>query len=128
MTFKNLQELIDDYLGRLPDDGITAYDANPLAVQFLKVSHKLARAKLQFGSLKTKYESLYDIEFKEVYMNADYKTATEKKIYSEATPKVIAAKEKLQKAIDRVEYLKTSQKIFENAHILCRQVCNERDA
>lgn len=125
MKFKELDALIQTELDNLPDEGLTGYDAGPFAVQYLKMAHKIARAKMTYGTLETKYKGLLEAEYKVAHEDVEGRNADERKAKVEAEPKVLNAKERYASMKEKVDYLKVCLKIFDNAHVMCRQASRE---
>lgn len=125
MKFKELQDEIESALDQLPDDKLTAYDANPLMMLFLKMSHKVAKARMSFAVICSKYEGLRDVELAAAHSDVEGRNAEERKAKVVSAGKVLLAKERHAAMESKVEYLKSCQRIFENAHVMCRQVAQD---
>ena len=127
MKYKALVSYIEEQLDYLPDERLSSYDASPLSIRFLKVLYKIAKAKKSYATYESKYKGLLDVEYKAAWRDVEGRNAAEREAYINAEGRVLVAKERYADMKAKAEYLKACQRIFEHAHVLCRQVSNDND-
>lgn len=119
----SLEEFIFEHLDLLPTDQVNSTtEAEKRAAKFLYavgiISVNRKRVSDDMIAVKTQESVLYSQAIKD----AEGKNVTEKKINAEVNQDYIRAREVKEKMDNILNYLKTQEKVFENAHIFYRNL------
>jgi hypothetical protein len=97
-------------------------EAENRASQLLRAVAVIAWFRLSLSNQLSQVSSLRDIAYKDNLVNSDCKNVTEKKVVAEASPEYIKNRENFEILDSNVKYLSTVIDVFNNGHILFRQM------
>jgi len=98
------------------------YDMEERASGLLMVNAEIAQVVHAFEDRKVELKTLQECMLKESMDESVGKTVVERKLSAECNKKYISAREQYELLEADLSELKTLSKIFENAHIMWRQI------
>lgn len=120
---KYIDEAIELLPARTLDDKpIAPSQAEERAGKFLWAQASVAGDLTALTSQFISQKSLLDATYGKLIQADTSKNVTEKKISVEANPEYQSSRENLELLENKISYLKTMLKIFENAHVFYRQL------
>lgn len=125
-----IEEFVKKYRALLPSRGedISAEEARNRASDFLYAIALISAERLEISKVIAQIKSLVAVEFEaacDKYSKEEKIKVTEKKIKAEADKEYQSAREELEILESNISFLKTHEKIFENAHIFYRNFGKE---
>lgn len=121
----DLERIIDEHVELITVDAKAMSQAKERASKFLVAQALLAHFLKDFESEKAKVATLREVAFTQSFRSVDGKNTTEKKMYVEADPHYTNLREGYEQMDSVRDYIKTHIKIFDNAHLMYRQMCRE---
>jgi hypothetical protein len=120
---KEIKEFIDEYKRLLPlSKSISSVEAERRAGKFLEAMATIADCKHEFTKVKIKDLSVQTATYAQELAKGTGKTITENKVTAEASEVYVTAREALEGTENDISYLKTYYEIFNNAHVLYRNL------
>lgn len=124
MTNREITTFIDENMNLIVVNAKGIAEAQQRAGKFLLACSTLAHYLMGIEISLAKLRTLYEIAFANAIDVAGGKTITEKKVNAIKNVDYANAKEKYEIIEAQRAWIKTNIKIFENAHILFRQLSN----
>lgn len=121
----DIEKFVNKYIDILRPEGIiTKKEADERAADFLYAVAILATERRKLVEEKISLESANKVVYANVFGKSEGKV-TDKKIIAESNEDFIAVREGLESLDNNINYLKTMEKVFENAHIYFRNLHRE---
>jgi hypothetical protein len=121
--FQDIQDIIAIYVNKLPmNNKVNVNECEIRAGEFLTALASIADFRHMISEDKIKATSLVSSVYSEKLSKAVGKTVTENKTHVEADEDYIQVREQLETTENNINYLKTYQEIFLNAHLYYRQL------
>lgn len=121
--FEDIQEIISMYVNKLSmTNKVSVNECEIRAGEFLSALATIADFRHMISEDKIKDTSLVSSIYSEKLSQASGKTVTENKTHVEANKDYIQVREQLETTENNINYLKTYQEIFLNAHLYYRQL------
>lgn len=125
LNLQDVQKIINDHIELVEVNAKSMADAANRAAKFLVAQSILASFLKGFEDDKTKLESARLAQYAQSIRCTEGKNITEKKVYVEADPGYAATRELVEQIETIHSYIKTHMKIFDNAHVMFRQMSRE---
>lgn len=125
-TLEQLQELINKHLDLIEINRDAIIEARTRAAQFLVVQSHLSNHLKTLEDAEVKASTIEKASYAQAILNAAGKNVTEQKIQAEADPAYAEARETIELIKSEVNWVKKHHDIFNNAHILFRQIAAEK--
>lgn len=126
LDYQQLQKLVNDYLDLIEINRDAIIDARNRAAKFLVVQSHLSNHLKLLDDVKVKISTIEKATYAQALMKQSGKNVTENKIHAEADPDYANARESLELVSAEVNWTKRHYDIFENAHVMFRQIASER--
>jgi len=126
LDYQQLQKLVNDYLDLIEINRDAIIDARNRAAKFLVVQSHLSNHLKLLDDVKVKASTIEKATYAQALMKQAGKNVTENKINAEADPEYANARESLELVTAEVNWTKRHYDIFENAHVMFRQIAAER--
>lgn len=126
MEFEALQALVLRHIGEIEINRDAIIDARNRAARFLVVQAHLNDHLKILADVKVKASTAEKAMYAQAILTAGGKNVTEGKIIAEANPVYAQARETIELIDSEFNWTKKHYEIFENAHVLFRQISNER--
>jgi transposase len=118
-----MKEFIEKYRRLLPiGNSISTSEAEKRAAMFLEAMATVADWKHEFTKTRIQQLSTQTATYASELSKGTAKTVTENKTTAEASDEYTSAREALEGTENDISYLKTYYEVFQNAHILYRQL------
>jgi hypothetical protein len=104
------------------DKGVSQFEAEERASSLLIIAAELYKQKYNLENKLIKSSSIQRVSFSKSIHEAEGKNVTEKKVKAESDPTYIKDREESEELENDVSYLKAIIEIFQNAHIMWRQI------
>ena len=125
-NFMDISYIIETNLTKLPDSRTKVHEAEDLSTTFLIVQNKISSVVLELEMDMNEARSVGKFLYHNTLSQSDAKNATEKKAEAEADEEYRKV-EKLERDLkSKVAYLKVQQSIFNDAHLVCRNIMREK--
>jgi hypothetical protein len=120
---ENIEEFVWSYVSKLaPESVISKSEANKRASEFLYAAAIISCEKKRISDELISVESANRVIYASTFARQSDKNVTEKKLKAEADPEFIEVREMLETLENNINYLKTQEKVFENAHVFYRNL------
>jgi hypothetical protein len=126
LDYQQLQELVNKYLDLVEIDRDAILDARNRAAKFLIVQSHLSNHLKLLEDTKVKASTIEKASYAQAMGSAGGKNVTENKISAEADPGYTNAREVVERIDAELNWTKRHFDIFENAHVMFRQIAAER--
>lgn len=116
-----INEIVDSYVELLPIDDTSLLAKSEIkASKFLLAIAKLAAIRDRLMNAKVQKDSLKSVAYAEAINNAPGTNAPTKQANAEAAPNYLNAAEQTSVIDSQIQYIRTMQDVFLNAHLLYR--------
>lgn len=126
MDFDQLQALVLKHIGEIEINRDAILDARNRAARFLVIQSHLNDHMKILADVKVKASTEEKATYAQAILSAGGKNVTEGKIIAEANPIYAKARETVELIDSEFNWTKKHYEIFENAHIMFRQIASER--
>jgi len=121
----NLEQLVNETVGLITVTGESLNQARERAGRFLVVSAVLTTELRNLETQMVKTETAQDGSEAQAVLEGTGKNVTENKLHAKVNPLAIETKEQHKELEAKRNWLKLYIKIFENAHLMYRQLSKE---
>lgn len=125
-TLEQLQELINKHLDLIEINRDAIIEARSRAAIFLVVQSHLSNHLKTLEDAEVKASTIEKASYAQAILAAGGKNVTESKIQAEADPVYAEARETIELIKSELNWVKKHFDIFNNAHILFRQIAAEK--
>ena len=126
MDFDQLQALVLKHIGEIEINRDAIIDARNRAARFLVIQAHLNDHMKLLADVKVKASTEEKAKYAQAILTAGGKNVTEGKIIAEANPMYAQARESVELVDSEYNWTKKHYEIFENAHIMFRQIASEK--
>lgn len=126
LSLDQLQTLVNSHIDLVEIDGTAFSEARNRAAKFLVIQAHLATHIKGLEDVKVKASTIEKASYAQAMMRQSGKNVTENKINAEADPEYAAARESVELIEAEHNWTKRHFDIFENAHVMFRQISNEQ--
>lgn len=126
LTFEALQALVMEHINLIEINRDAIIDARNRAAKFLVVQAHLNDHLKVLDDVMVKASTEEKAQYAQAMLNAVGKNVTENKIQAEADPAYNGARESVELIKSEHNWTKRHFDIFENAHVMFRQIAAEK--
>jgi hypothetical protein len=122
---ENIEQYIQEHVALISLDNKGLAQASARATQFLVVQAVIASEIKTLKEALTQVDTIKSVRYSMAINAADGKNITEKKTQAECDSGYTDVKESFDTIEANISYLKTHLEIFNNAHVMYRQLAKE---
>lgn len=120
--FQQLQEKITNYMCKIPDSKTKAHEAEDLAAEFLFAQHEISECILRLSSDYFYLVAEAKLRQKQAFHASEATSVKQKEIESNADEAYLECYKVYQNINSKISYLKTKLSIFNDAHLVSRNI------
>jgi hypothetical protein len=125
MNFLDVEEIVSAHIDMITLTNAALSQGRERAAKFLTVQAVLSNHLLNLEQARAKASTMVEASYAQSIFKASGKNVTENKITASADPDYTSNREGLEELDAEINWTKTHMKIFENAHILYRNITRE---
>ena len=126
LTFEQLEELVAKHIDLVEVTSSAIIEARERAAKFLVIQAHLTNHLKQLDDIKVKVSTESSAQYAQALMRQSGKNVTENKINAEADPEYARARETTELVESEHNWTKRHFEIFDNAHIMFRQISQQQ--
>jgi hypothetical protein len=126
LEFNALQELVMSHIGMIEIDRNAIIEARSRAARFLVIQSHLNDHLKILDDVMVKASTQEKASYAQAILVAPGKNVTEQKVHAEADPMYVQAREACELVKSEHNWTKRHYEIFENAHVMFRQIAAEK--
>lgn len=125
MDFQSLQDLVNKHIDLIEINRDAILESKERSAKFLVVQAHLANHLKVLEDVKVKASTIEKASYAQAMVNAGGKNVTENKIQAEADSDYCKSRESVELVDSEINWTKRHYEIFENAHIMFRQISQQ---